>query len=154
MAGSAAGRPRSGYRAYPPGMGPEEAFVRAFVARNRRQRWLDGLADPAKRGAVLDRLHPFNDFVTSYCENYHATGLRDEEIVNIVAMLRERGANELCHVLSPDQAVDGTPVTLTSALSVVLGWHSAVLICIPDRLALYLSGTPSDPIVLSRPKHG
>lgn len=135
-------------------MGPEEAFVRAFVARNRRQRWLDGLVDPAKRGAVLDRLDSFNDFVASYCENYHATGLRDEEIQNIAEMLRKRGAGKLCQVLSPMKMVDGKTVPLTSALSAVLGWDSAVLICIPDQLALYLTEPPSDLIVLARPKHG
>ncbi len=135
-------------------MGPEEAFVRAFVAGNRRQKWLEAVGDSARRGDVLGRLDHINDFVDAYCEDYRPTGQGQEMVENIAEMLRKRGAAKTCHVVSPMEAVDGQALPLTQALSAVLGWDSAVLICVPDRLALYLPEPPASPVVLSRPKHG
>jgi hypothetical protein len=135
-------------------MGPEEAFVRAFVARNRRQKWLEAVRDPAERGYALGRLDHINDFVDAYCEDYRPTGQGYEMVENIAEMLRKRGAGRTCHVLSPMEEVDGQALPLTSALAAVLGWDSAVLICVPDQLALYLPEPPARPIVLLRPKHG
>lgn len=80
--------------------------------------------------------------------------LGDEMVRNIVHMLRKRGAGKTCHVISPTESVDRQALPLTSALSALLGWDSAVLICVHDQLALYLPEPPANPVVLSRPKHG
>ena len=82
-------------------MGPEETLVRAFVARNRRQKWLEAVGDPAERGYMLGRLDHVNDFIDAYCEEYRPTGHGDAMVENIAEMLRKRGAGKLCHVVSP-----------------------------------------------------
>jgi len=69
-------------------------------------------------------------------------------------MLRKRGAGTTCHVISPMEAVDHQALPLTAALSALLGWDSAILICVPDQLALYLPEPPARPVVLARPQHG
>ena len=103
---------------------------------------------------MLGRLDHVNDFVDAYCEDYRPSGNGQEMVENIAAMLRKRGAGRACHVVSPNEEVDGQTLPLDSVLSALLGWDSAVLICVPDRLALWLPEPPTRPTVLSRPKPG
>lgn len=132
------------------GMLPEEVFVRAFVAPNRRQRWLDAVVNPSKRGRVLGRLDNTSDFIESYSQEYRPAGHGNEMVADISATLKRLGAGDACNVISAMQSVDGQALPVDVALVALLGRESGVLICVPEHLALYLPEPPGRPVILSR----
>ena len=132
-------------------MGPEEATIRAFVAPNRRARWLEAVQNPTVRGQMTGRLPHDDDFLDRYVQDFRPSGQRDAEVEAIVQELTRRGAPATCHVISEDDDVDGQVLPLLAALDTTLGWSAALLICLPGKLALHLPEPPSHPVILSKP---
>jgi len=110
----------------------EEAFVRRFVVRGTRERWLTQLASPKARSKITSRLyhHATDDFDSKYVRE-----LPHLDAPGLVALLRDRGAGADCFVIS-NADDDGTQQPLSDAIERHLGWgYGSVLICVPDRLA-------------------
>jgi hypothetical protein len=67
-------------------------------------------------------------------------------------MLRERGAQEMCHVLSENSALDARVLPLREALHTVVGrGMGTFLSCIPGQLGYFESEEPGERYVLERP---
>ena len=110
----------------------EEAFVRRFVLRDKRDRWLSLLAAAKSRNKITNRLyhHASVDFDSRYIRQ-----LPHLDVAGLVELLRQRGAGRECFVIS-NADDDGTQQSLVAAVEKHLGWgFGAVLICLPDRLA-------------------
>jgi hypothetical protein len=109
----------------------EEALVRAFIAPERRTRWLEGLASAKRRRKQLDRLNHCRDL-----DDRYATAVPSS--ADVAALLRSRGAPETCYVLSDTPGLDGREMPLAEAVceAELAGWGT-LLGCVPGRLAYY-----------------
>jgi hypothetical protein len=113
----------------------------AFVAKNRQDRWLSGLASPKRRSQTVDRLHNGVDFRDELMTEF--AGSADE----LVAALQRRGAEPIAHVIGGP--LDGEDVALSDAVAAaVQGYGGVLLVCIAGRLAVYFPEAPSKPFLL------
>lgn len=108
-----------------------EAFVQAFVAPHRRDRWRTMLAS-AKRHRFLDRLNHCADLDPRSVQAVASSG-------SLLAELRSRGAPATCHVLSSIAGIDGRTMSLAEAIDAAeTGGWGTILHCVPGRLAGYI----------------
>ena len=124
-------------------MDAEEATVRAFVAKNRQDRWLAGLGSSKRRQATVHRL-------------YNGADLRDDlmtefdgphEAEALIAELRRRGAGPTAHVIGGPN--DGEDVELADAVAAAKhGYGGVLLVCVAGRLAVFWPEAPSKPLIL------
>jgi hypothetical protein len=110
----------------------EEAIVRAFVASHRRSRWLSLLSAAKRRRKFLDCLNHCADLDPRYAQPVASN-------VDVVALLRSRGAPARCYVVSDIAAIDGQELPLAEAVAAAesAGWGTLIS-CIPGRLACYI----------------
>src|SRR5260221_7594345 len=97
----------------------EARVVRAFVAPERKERYLEGLSNPKRRSKILDRLnHHIDDIDSRYRmplpPERHSPAAVEE-------LLRSRGAPSVCYVMSSWSRLDGREMQLGEALSDVIG---------------------------------
>src|SRR3712207_5216845 len=113
----------------------EAAFVRAFVVKDKRDRYLQHLAHPKRRRKLLDDLNHNPDFEPSYMTHL-PFGHYDSEAV--VKLLREKGAGNECHIIADDSDCDGLDLPLKEAIEYAIrhSWGIVVL-CVSERLAYY-----------------
>jgi len=114
---------------------PEEATVRAFIVRERHDRFLELLPNPKHRHKITKSLaHPnpawfdprFVKLVPS-AQNGAAS---------IAKLLRAKGAGRTCWVISEDSKLDAREIDLESVLTAIVGGGmGAILSCIPGKLA-------------------
>ena len=120
----------------------EEATVRTFVARNRQDRWLSGLATKKRRQQTVDRLHGEADFREDLRQRYAG------DLSSLERELRRRGAPDTCHVIGGSQ--DGEDRALRGALAAAVdGYGGVLLVCVPGTLAVHFPEAPAEPFILS-----
>lgn len=124
-------------------MEAEEATVRAFVARNRQDRWLSGLASKKRRQETVDRLHDWTDLREDLMQPFSG------DLAALEAELRRRGSPEACWVVGG--RFDGEEHPLPDALAAaVQDYGGVLLICVPGTLAVHFPEAPGDPNILAR----
>jgi hypothetical protein len=129
-------------------MNHETALVSAFVLPAKRDRLLGFLANPKRRRKLLDLLHHFADLDPRYLVEIAP---RHQNAETIAALLTKRGAPLECHLISTDRELDGRDITLTHALSQIVGFGEGTLIsCIPGRLGYFEGEGPKDRFILER----
>ena len=122
-------------------MDVEEATLRAFIRRERRQRYVALLSSRVKRKKLLRELphrvaHDLDDRFAWRVprEADSPSGMYD--------WLRQRGAPERCHVISEVSEIDGTEMDLREALEQIYASDMGTLIsCIPGWLVLTTKAT-------------
>ena len=116
----------------------EAAFVAAFVIPDKRARYLEFLANPKRRGEILDRWNHFFDFIPE-----RATQIPRASASELAQLLRQRGAGRCGYIMGESDS-DGQELPLEDAIESALasGWGS-VIFCFPGHLALYLQEGPS-----------
>ncbi len=113
-------------------LGHEAEFVRAFIARQRRERWLS-LSDPRKRSKLLDRLdhHAEYDLDPRY-----RLRLSEDADRRIEAVIERLTPLRSCHFIGGP--LDGATMGLHEALAKTVGWQLGAIISIdPGRVAFY-----------------
>lgn len=122
----------------------EEATIRAFIVKEKKQRYLDMLAALDKRGRFLDVLNHCRDL-----DERFVTKVRSH--VGVIDELRQRGAPNKCRVISDIEGIDGTDLPLAAAIPLVEegGWGT-ILCCLPGQLAYYYDEWGSRRWVLER----
>lgn len=108
----------------------ETATVQAFIIKEKKQRYLDMLADPKKRDKIVDGLNHCRDIDERFATPVAWNVAIDE--------LRRRGAPDTCHVLSSITGMDGIDLPLAAAIHMMEegGWGT-ILCCLPGQLAYY-----------------
>ena len=129
-------------------MNHEEAFVQAFIAPDKRSRYMSLLASRKRRHVFLDRLNHHLDYDPAFANRVPSEQQTPERIE---ALLRKRGAPDACHVISSNSDWDAQEMPLYDALELVVGYGiGTVLCCIPEHLAYYEAEDVGDRFILSR----
>jgi len=117
----------------------ETAFVRAFIIRERRERWLSQLALPKRRGRLLDRLnHQFHKdldarFVTA--SGPHILGHASKE----------------CYIIASEGKYDGRFVSASEVADIVSAAYFGIVVSIvPGKMACYKDEAPANVIWMRR----
>lgn len=125
----------------------ERAFVEAFIAPDRRERYLLHLASSKNRRKILDRLNHHLDLRKGIASELTADLTPD----SLVAELKRRGIPARCHIIADASDEDGQELPLEDAVSLAL-MHpfGVILCCVPGRLALYKPESPASLYLLER----
>ena len=127
----------------------DTALVRAFIAPERRGRYLGLLASERGRAKLRRALAHCRDLDDRFAREL-PRGIHTPS--QIATLLRERGAPAECVLLAEDEMLDGCCMPLMEALDAVVGrGMGAFLSCIPGRLAFYEGEGPAERYVLDRP---
>jgi hypothetical protein len=113
----------------------EEATIKAFVVRERRDRFLTLLPNPKHRHKVTASLaHPNPGwFDARYVKPIPPAQSSKESIARI---LLSKGAGDVCWAISEDRKLDGREFELELVLAEVVGsGMGTILCCIPAKLA-------------------
>lgn len=112
----------------------EVGLIESFIVSAKRDRWRSGLSKPGKRrkltaelshGGIIDR------------RLARAIPPSKQNVDDLEAILKEKGAPELVHLVAADSSLDGRQMSLREALQMVMGYGGAVISCLPGRLAYY-----------------
>ena len=109
----------------------EAATIRAFIAANRRERWIAMLDSAKGRREQLDRLNHLRDLDERYVQWLDSNA-------DVVGLLRAKGAPRECFVMSPVGEVDGRVMELEEAIEAIKNSMSgAIVSCVAGKLGLY-----------------
>src|SRR3954468_7911935 len=112
----------------------EETFVRTFIRREDRKRWLQLLATTKSRSKITQRLYdgPPGDFDPRLVQEIPHT-----DADGLLQQLSRLGAPDDCWIVSAHSDDDRTVERLTDAVASTYGGRRVgiALICISDRLA-------------------
>jgi hypothetical protein len=113
----------------------EDLTIRAFIVRERRERFLELLARPKRRKKITDSLaHPNPAWFDNRFVKQIAPA--QKSATSIAKLLKAKGAGLTCWVISEDQKVDAREMALEPILlDIVGGGMGAILWCIPGKLA-------------------
>ena len=112
----------------------EEATLRAFVRRERGDRYTALLKSRKRRGKLLSELHHFYDFDGRCIIHLERAEDSPRTLYNL---LRKLGAPETCYVISAGR-LDGEELDLAEAVTELHATGmGAIVSCVPGRLAYY-----------------
>ena len=113
----------------------EEATLRAFVRRERADRYAALLKSRKRRAKLLSELDHFYDFDGRYMRDLE----RDEDSPRgVYDVLRQLGAPETCYVISSGGKYDGAEIDLLTALQTFHATGTGTIIsCLSGKLAYY-----------------
>jgi hypothetical protein len=113
----------------------EDATIQAFIVRERRDRFLELLANPKKRRKIMDSLaHPH----PAWFDSRYVVSIPPSQgsALGISKLLHSMGAPRTCWAISEDAALDRTEVDLDATLAeIVGGGMGTILCCVPGKLA-------------------
>ena len=126
----------------------EEGAIRAFIQRNKQERFLEFLAHPKNRKKFTASLAHFRYFDQRFATpipwkvnpklklwERHVQGIE-----TIHRLLKSKGAGLTCWVISEDPEIDGRKMDLRAALEHVNGRQiGTILSCVPGKLAYFES---------------
>jgi hypothetical protein len=108
----------------------EEQTIKAFMLKEKRDRYLSLLVNKKRRKEILDRLNHCKDFDERFIQWLPSNA-------DIVNMLLQAGSPLEVYVIS-DSKIDGKVMALADAIheTSINGWGTIVS-CIPGKLAYY-----------------
>ena len=125
----------------------EMAFVQTFVERARRERYLQLLSKPKSRAKATFALATNGQGLLEE----HVTFVANRDVNGLASTLRRLGAPANGYVISPDTKVDAATMPLEEALSTLSFGQGAILVLIPDQLALRIGEYDKERMILQRP---
>ncbi|MES2462835.1 MAG: hypothetical protein V4671_19810 [Armatimonadota bacterium] len=117
----------------------EETFVKTFIARERRDRWLSFLASDKNRSKLLRRLSHVleDDLDPRFVYDKEAPPPEvNAQVQKTLTDWRKANPKQLCHVIV-NGSKDGQMLNLAEAESDYDLTIGAIIIVIPDKLAFY-----------------
>lgn len=129
-------------------MNEEEALIRSFVVKPKRDRLIEFLSSRKQRRKATTTLAHFHDLDPRFIVRLPPDEQSPESIARA---LRQRGASDTCHVISESEELDGKRLTLEVALEQVVGQGRGTLLsCVPGALGYFEGEGPGDRCILSR----
>jgi hypothetical protein len=128
----------------------ESAAIRAFVQRDKQERFLGFLANPKNRKKFTESLAHFRWFDQRFAASLQWKVDQDPKLTpwgkhvsgieNIYRLLKSKGAGRTCWAMSEDSEIDGMELDLREALEHVSGRQiGTILSCVPGKLAYFES---------------
>ena len=117
----------------------ESAFVRSFIIRERRDRYIAKLANPKQRAAFLDRLnHQFHRDI----DNRFVCESPDRKIPD---------GDEICYLIASEREFDGRLVAASDVPEILSSAYFGIIVSyVPGKLAAYKDEAWSDLTWLQR----
>jgi hypothetical protein len=113
----------------------ELEFARNFIVPEKRARYLSLLESKKGRKKILNGLNHFRDLDSRFSSLVPSDQTSAE---SIEVILRQKGAPDLCFVMSDNPDLDGREMPLAEALSKTVGMDTGTLVsCVPGRLAYF-----------------
>ena len=126
----------------------EEMFARYFIKPAKRDRYLSLLESGKGRAKLAHGLNHCGDLDTRFAKLLPIIEQNPESIYKI---LKRKGANETCYVMSSDYSHDGQELPLLEALEAIIGFGSGTLVsCLPGKLAYFEFEDPGERYILER----
>ncbi|TWU50747.1 hypothetical protein Poly51_40400 [Rubripirellula tenax] len=116
----------------------ETGFVRSFIIRERRDRYLSQLQLPKKRGSFLDRLnHRFQRDLDDRC-------ICDSPTMPPL--------DTVCYIIASEHELDGRFVPASDVSDILASAAFGIVVSfVPGKLVTYKDEAPSNAIWLQRP---
>lgn len=131
-------------------MNHEEAFAKAFIASEKRARFIQLLANPRRRKEMLARLNHNLPYIHSLATEVEGRLDFPDELENL---LKAKGAGPTCYVIADGLKIDGREIPLRDALNqVCMHEFGAILCCRPGSLAYYKPESPGPGVILEKPQ--
>lgn len=113
----------------------EEEFARAFITPKKRDRYLSLLASGRGREKLVRGLNHCQDLDPRFATELPAN---QQSALSIEKILKQKGAPEICHVMSDIPEIDNRELSLSEALLKTVGSDAGTLLsCIPGKLAYF-----------------
>ena len=128
--------------------GHEDALVRAFIRPEKQERWLELLANPKRRGDILNSLPHLADLDERFAAPVPSG---QQTTAAILGLLRSLGAPADCYLVSESRDLDARTLSLDEALGAIIGMGMGTLVsCIPGRLAYFEGEREGERYLLER----
>ena len=129
-------------------MNEEEALIRAFVVKAKRDRLVEFLSSRKHRQKAIASLAHFRDLDPRFVVRLPPGADNPDSVARA---LRQRGAGDTCHVISENNELDGKRFSLEAALEQVIGQGMGTLLsCVPGALGYFEGEGPSHRCILSK----
>ncbi|MFI5095860.1 MAG: hypothetical protein ACHQIK_20745 [Candidatus Acidiferrales bacterium] len=124
----------------------EQATIKAFISRDKQERFLTFLSKPKSRKKLTQELAHFRWFDPRFATaipwkvdpNLGLWQRHVQGIENVHRLLKSKGAGKTCWAMSADAALDGKELELESVLERVFDSDiGTILSCLPGRLGLF-----------------
>lgn len=113
----------------------EIAFIDAFILKDRRERLRCLVVNPRRRKQFVQELAHFKWLDQRRVKDLAPSAQNPEDIAKL---LRQKGAPDICFLVSEDSALDRKQLPLLAALQEVVGHGMGTFIsCIPGKLAYF-----------------
>ena len=127
----------------------EEYFARAFIVPKKQDRYLSLLGTVKGRSKLAHGLNHCQDLDMKYAT---LIPLAQQHIEPIEKILKQKGAPDVCYVMSSSWKTDGKTMSLREALEDTVGQAVGTLIsCLPGRLAYFEFEIPNERYILEKP---
>ena len=125
----------------------EEKLVKAFFLKERRERYLLGLANPRKRRKITDEFCHFKHLDLRFSVPIVPS---QQNPAGIYGLLRKFGAPDVCWVVSDELELDARTINLKEALDEIVGRTFATFLCCIDGKLAYFENE-DDRWIIRRP---
>ena len=126
----------------------EEQFVRSFIVRKKRDRYLTQLESKKGRPALLNGFNHCHDLDRRYVTLIPSN---QQSATSIESLLRQKGAPGTCYVMSGDRDIDGREMSLSDALDEIVGVNIGTFVsCLPGKLGYFEMEDLSERYILER----
>lgn len=116
----------------------EDSTIRAFIKRDKQDRYLELLANSKRRATFLDCLNHCRDFQERFAESLPSS-------TDLKSLLVARGASAECHVISGAKLLDGRSMLIGEAIEEAeLAGSGTILCCVAGRRACYIDEAGSE----------
>lgn len=113
----------------------EIAFINAFVLKDRHERLRSLVINPRRRKQFVQELAHFRWLDQRRIRTLAASAQNPEDIAKL---LRQKGAPDVCLVVSEDCDLDRKQLPLLAALEEIVGCGMGTFIsCVPGKLAYF-----------------
>ena len=113
----------------------EEKFVREFVIPKKRERYLSLIGNDKGRKKIVAGFHHIRDLDGRYAKLIPSN---QQSAESIYRLLKQKGAPEMCYIMSDDSSLDQKEMTLREAIFKVEGTNFGTLVsCIAGKLAYF-----------------
>ncbi len=109
----------------------EEKTIKAFIIKEKRDRYSMLLENKKRRNEALDKLNHCRDIDERFIRWLPSNA-------DVVKILKEEGSPEHVYVISDSKDIDGKMIPLADAVhgASMAGWGT-IISCVPGKLAYY-----------------